>query len=51
MNWDNMGEWHIDHIIPLSTANSEDDIINLCNYKNLQPLWEKDNLEKSNKIL
>jgi hypothetical protein len=51
MNWDNMGKWHIDHIIPLSTANSEEDIINLCNYKNLQPLWEKDNLEKSDKIL
>jgi len=51
MNWENMGKWHIDHIIPLSTANSEQDIINLCNYKNLQPLWEKDNLEKSDKIL
>jgi len=51
MTWDNMGKWHIDHIIPLSTAKTEEDIIKLCNYKNLQPLWEKDNLEKSDKIL
>jgi hypothetical protein len=51
MTWDNMGEWHIDHIIPLSTAKLEEEILNLCNYKNLQPLWAKDNLEKSDKIL
>ena len=51
MNWDNMGQWHIDHIIPLSVAKTEEEIINLCNYKNLQPLWGEDNLRKSDKIL
>jgi len=51
MSWDNIGEWHIDHIIPLSTAKSEQEIINLCYYTNLQPLWEKDNLKKSDKMV
>lgn len=40
----------IDHIIPLSTANTEDDIIKLCNYKNLQLLKKEDNRIKSNKL-
>ena len=43
--------WHIDHIIPLDTAKTEEDIIKLCHYTNLQPLWAKDNLRKGNKIL
>ena len=53
MTFDNHGlhGWHIDHIIPLSTAKTEKDIIKLCHYTNLQPLWAKDNLSKSNKIL
>lgn len=51
MTWENYGEWHIDHKIPLSSANNEKDIYNLCHYINLQPLWAEDNLKKSNKIL
>jgi hypothetical protein len=51
MNWDNHGEWHIDHIIPLDSAITDCDILKLCNYKNLQPLWAKENLKKSNKII
>jgi hypothetical protein len=53
MSWDNHGlyGWHIDHIIPLSSAKTEEEIYKLCHYTNLQPLWAEDNLRKSNKIL
>ena len=46
MNWDNYGKyngelnygWDLDHIIPISSAKTEDDIIRLNHYTNLQPL-------------
>lgn len=43
--------YHIDHIIPISLGKSEEEIIKLCHYNNLQPLWFTENLSKSNKIL
>jgi hypothetical protein len=50
MSWENRSEWHIDHIIPISWADTEEDAIKLNHYTNLQPLWAEDNLRKSNKI-
>jgi hypothetical protein len=46
MDWENRGlynsnpnyGWDIDHIIPISSAKSEEDIIKLNHYSNLQPL-------------
>jgi len=53
MSWDNYGifGWHIDHIIPLSSANTDEEIYKLCHYTNLQPLWAEENIKKSNKII
>lgn len=50
MSWSNYGEWHIDHIIPLASANTEEELINLCRYTNLQPLWAEENISKGCKI-
>lgn len=48
MSWDNYGEWHIDHIVPISwfiKAGVTD--VNVINkLSNLRPLWAKDNLSK-----
>lgn len=49
MTWQNYGDWHIDHIKPLSTATTEEEVMELNHYTNLQPLWATDNLKKSNK--
>lgn len=50
MTWENQGEWHIDHNIPLASATSEEELIKLCHYKNLQPLWGEDNLSKGDSM-
>lgn len=50
MKWDNRGEWHIDHIIPLSSAKTPEEAEKLCHYSNLQPLWALDNLIKSDSM-
>lgn len=52
MTWELVGQYiHIDHIIPLSSAKTEEELYKLCHYSNLQPLWAEENLKKSNKIL
>ena len=51
MNWDNYGEWHIDHIIPLCSASNDTELEKLFHYYNCQPLWEKDNISKGGKII
>jgi hypothetical protein len=51
MTWDNYGEWEYDHIIPISFAKDEEQIVKLNHYTNFQPLWKEENKLKSNKIL
>ena len=51
MTWENRGlyngelnyGWDIDHIIPVSSAETEEDILRLNHYTNLQPLCSKIN--------
>lgn len=48
MSWELFyeGKIHIDHIVAISTAKTEEDLIKLSHYTNLQPLWAIDNLKK-----
>lgn len=54
MNWSNHGKgndkWNYDHIIPISSAKTIEDLYKLNHYTNFQPMWEIKNLQKSNKI-
>ncbi len=51
MNWDNYGKyngqfnygWDLDHVIPISNAKSEEELIKLNHYTNFQPLCSKVN--------
>lgn len=55
MNWDNIGDWHIDHILPRCTFSydTEDDPeFKACwALTNLRPMWAVDNLSKGGKRL
>jgi len=52
MNWTNWGDWHVDHITPVSKFVNDGiidpKIINAL--PNLQPLWAIDNMTKSDSI-
>lgn len=50
MTWENRGKWHIDHVIPLASAKTQEELVILCHYTNLQPLWAADNIRKGAKM-
>ena len=57
MNWENRGirnlqkkTWELDHIIPMASAKTKEDVLRLNHYTNFQPLDGWENLKKSNKI-
>lgn len=51
MSWENYGEWHIDHVKPISSFDltKEDEVKAAFHYSNTQPLWKLDNLRKGSK--
>ena len=53
MSWDNMSEWHIDHIRPVASFNFDStehpDFKKCWALNNLQPLWAADNIRKGDK--
>jgi hypothetical protein len=50
MSWSNYGRhgWHVDHKRPLVSFDLTDreQLLEACNFKNLQPLWGEDNISK-----
>ena len=54
MSWDNYGQWHIDHIIPVSLwcfEGPDDSEFKQCwALCNLQPLWAEENMKKNNRV-
>jgi len=56
MTRDNYGEWHVDHIRPISSfdftgPDNEEQLHMAWNYTNLQPLWAADNMSKGAKCI
>lgn len=55
MSWENMGEWHIDHRLPLASfefsSPDDEEFKAAWSITNLQPLWAPDNCKKSDAII
>lgn len=55
MIWGNYGEWHVDHIKPISSFNivemGDEEFMKCWSLGNLQPMWGEENIRKSNKII
>jgi len=55
MTWDNYGEWHVDHKLPITHFNisemGDSEFIKCWSLDNLQPMWGDENIKKSNKLL
>lgn len=54
MSWDNFGEWHVDHIVPLASfvVSGPDDpeLKRAWALTNLRPIWGRDNMSKGAKV-
>jgi hypothetical protein len=54
MSWENFGKsgWHVDHIYPLARADFADpvELLAALNWRNCRPLWEAENMIKSDTI-
>jgi hypothetical protein len=56
MSWENWGSgpgtWQIDHVYPLAQTDLTDraQLLAVCNWRNLQPLWFEDNVRKGDTV-
>lgn len=50
MTWENRRLWHLDHLRPVSSAKTEEELIAIHHFTNLRPLWAKDNLAKGDNM-
>ena len=48
MSWELMCNIEIDHIVPVSSANSIEEVVALSHFTNLRPMWSVDNQKKRN---
>lgn len=46
MSWEIRGQIHIDHIIPICSAKTEEELLRLNHFSNLRPLWAWENQSK-----
>jgi len=55
MEWENYGEWHVDHKTPITAFNfqeiGDNEFMRCWSLENLQPMWGDENIRKSNKII
>jgi hypothetical protein len=52
MTWDNYGtHWVVDHILPMDSVKTYEDLVRLSHYSNLQPLLKKENMSKGKKFV
>ena len=55
MTWENYGEFHVDHKLPISSFNikeiGDEEFMKCWCLDNLQPMWGEENIRKSNKVL
>ena len=55
MTWENYGEWHVDHRLPITSFNfqeiGDNEFMRCWSLENLQPMWGDENIRKSNNIL
>jgi len=54
MTWENYGEWHVDHKLPITYFNfkevGDEEFLKCWGLDNLQPMWGDENIKKSNKV-
>lgn len=50
MSWERLSEIHLDHVIPLASAKTEEEMVMLAHYTNIKPMWGSENQSKNAKL-